>query len=165
MKRLLLLIILVGLSPILLAQKAEVTTFILVRHAEKANDGTSDPPLNEVGKKRALSLYETLSATKIDRIISTPLKRTRATMKHVALHSKLEIETYNYKNEMLLQELIKENSGQTILISGHSNTTPFLVNQLIGAQKFEQLDDQEYDKIFIVSCTKVGDGKVVVIKY
>ena len=165
MKRLLLLIILVGLSQMLIAQTGEVTTFILVRHAEKASDGTKDPPLNAIGQKRAYTLYETLSDTKIDKIISTPLKRTRATMKHVALNSKLEIETYDYRNEMLLQELINENAGKTILISGHSNTTPFLVNRLIGEQKFDQLDDDEYDKIFIVSCTKVGDGKLVVIKY
>ena len=165
MKRLVLLIFLIGLCPMLMAQENEVTTFILVRHAEKAKDGTNDPPLNGAGKKRAFLLHETLASTKIDKIVSTPFKRTMATMKHIASNNELEIETYDYKNEKLLQELIEENSGKTIMISGHSNTTPFLVNQLIGEQKYEQLDDNEYDKIFIVSCTKVGDGNVVIISY
>jgi len=165
MKKILFLILMIGLSTALEAQNKEVTTFILVRHAEKLKDDIKDPGLNGVGLKRAFLLKETLADTKIDKIISTPFKRTRATMKHVARNSELEIETYDYKNEQLLEELIKENAGQTIIISGHSNTTPFLVNKLIGEQKFEQLDEAEYDKIFIVSCTAVGNGKVVVVKY
>ena len=34
----------------------ETTTFILVRHAEKADDGTRNPPLSEVGVQRANDL-------------------------------------------------------------------------------------------------------------
>lgn len=165
MKKIVFLILMIGLSPILEAQNSDVTTFILIRHAEKAKEGGKDPMLNAVGKKRAARLSEVLADTKIDKIISTPFKRTMNTVKHIALKSYVEVETYDYRNQQLLEELVEKNKGKTILISGHSNTTPFLVNKLIGTEKYQQLDETEYDKIFIVSCTKVGDGKVVTIKY
>ena len=40
--------------------------------------------------------------------------------------------------------------GKTILIVGHSNTVPAMVNHLLKEEKLEQLGENEYDKIFIV---------------
>jgi broad specificity phosphatase PhoE len=40
--------------------------------------------------------------------------------------------------------------GKTILVVGHSNTIPALVNLLIGSAKYANLADTEYDKIWIL---------------
>lgn len=145
--------------------KKKITTFILTRHAEKENDGTDDPNLSAEGTKRAYRLSKVLSITDIDRILSTPYKRTEQTMKHIAREAGLEIETYDFQQKNLLKTLLKRNRGKTIVISGHSNTTPALVNQLIGQEKYQQLEENDYDKLFIVSCTSVGNGSEVVIEY
>ena len=147
------------------SKNEKVTTFILTRHAEKENDGTSDPKLSEAGLKRAIQLSEMLSDTKIDKIISTPYKRTRETVRQIAEKAGLEIGTYDHRDKKLLSSLLKANEGGTIVISGHSNTIPVLVNQLTGSNKYAQLDEDEYDKLFIVSCTKVGNGSEVVLIY
>ena len=38
-----------------------------------------------------------------------------------------------------------------MLIAGHSNTTPQLVNQLIGEDRFEDMDDSDNSTLFKVT--------------
>ena len=44
-----LLLLLAGCQPSAAQQEESPTTFILVRHAEKATDGSKNPPLTEQG--------------------------------------------------------------------------------------------------------------------
>ena len=57
--------------------------------------------------------------------------------------------------------MIDKESGGTVLISGHSNTTPMLVNRLIGKERYQQFDESDYDNLFIVMATEVGNGTVL----
>jgi broad specificity phosphatase PhoE len=50
--------------------------------------------------------------------------------------------------------------GKTVLIVGHSNTTPALVNLALGEDKYEQLDESAYGNIFIVSIDEKGEASV-----
>jgi len=51
----------------------------LVRHAERTEDGTRDPPISEEGWARAKLLAETLRDAGITHIHATDFKRTRQT--------------------------------------------------------------------------------------
>ena len=42
------------------------------------------------------------------------------------------------------------NLGNNVLIIGHSNSTPAFVNQLIGQEKYGQMDDYDNGSLFIV---------------
>ncbi|GAI92910.1 unnamed protein product, partial [marine sediment metagenome] len=53
-----------------------ITTIFLVRHAEKAQDSTSDPPLTSEGKARAQELAYILKHVPLVAIYSTPYIRT-----------------------------------------------------------------------------------------
>lgn len=139
----------------------KTTTFIFVRHAEKADDGTDDPPLNAVGNERAASLADHLEETNITAIYSTDYKRTRQTVQQIADTKGLKIQLYNPNNGQLFQNMIDKESGGTVLISGHSNTTPMLVNRLIGEERYQQFDESDYDNLFIVMATEVGNGTVL----
>lgn len=63
---------------------------------------------------------------------------------------------------MFIKKLIKDHQGEVVLIVGHSNTTPFLVNMVLGEEKFAQLDESAYDDVFIVKSKEVGKGTVEV---
>jgi len=147
------------------AQAQELTTFILVRHAEKADDGTKDPALSEEGKSRAQRLAAHLNSTDLTAVYSTPYHRTRSTVEDIAESHNLQILEYEPFAGDVLDEMLENNRGGIILISGHSNTTPHLVNTLIGKDMLEQLDESDYDNLFIVTISEIGNGKVVHVHY
>jgi 2,3-bisphosphoglycerate-dependent phosphoglycerate mutase len=148
------------------AQKP-VTTFILLRHAEKANDATADPELSEAGKKRAQSLAKFLAKTKVTAIYSTAYKRTRSTVAPLAKAKGLTVGTYNPAKPEELDAMIQKYSGGIIVIVGHSNTTPALINFLTGHEnEYKTFDDSEYGNLVIVPVTERGrDVKVIWLTY
>jgi broad specificity phosphatase PhoE len=143
-----------------LAYAQPVTTFILVRHAEKGNDGTKDPELSEAGLARAQSLAKLMQATKVDAIYSTPYKRTRNTVSPLAKEKGLDVLEYNKIEEM--DVLLKKYQGGTLIICGHSNTVPALANYLIGKDSYTAFEDTDYGNIIIVSVVERGKNTNVV---
>lgn len=164
MKRIILLLFISALTFNVSAQ-TDVTTFILVRHAEKSNDGTRDPSLSEEGIKRAEALNAMLRQADIAALYSSPYKRTKSTVQPIADAKGLEVNTYDPRSAAFLEDIMKKFKGKTIVISGHSNTTPNVVNALIGEDKFKQLSEDDYGKIYIVSVTEIGKGTATILTY
>lgn len=149
-----------------LAYQTEPTTLIFVRHAERAEDGTRNPPISEEGQKRAVNLYQALSEYDIKAIYSTPYKRTQMTAKPTADSLGLEVQEYGFEGiQDFLASLIIEHEGAAVLIVGHSNTTPALTNMVLGEEKFEQLEESAYGDIFIVMTSEFGSGEVKQSKF
>lgn len=143
-----------------------VTTFILVRHAEKSTEGGSDPELKPEGAKRAESLAVLFSKTNIDAVYSTNYKRTRNTVTPLATAKGLTVTTYNSMKTADLEALLTKHKGGTIVLAGHSNTVPEIANALVGEKKFEQFTDDDYGNIIVISVQQVGkDAKVVWLRY
>ena len=140
------------------------TTYVLVRHAEKANDGTKDPVLTKQGQERAERLTQMLLPTKVDVIYSTNYQRTRQTVMPLAEKLDLEVIAYNPFDKKAFLDLQEGTQGKTVLIVGHSNTVPAMVNQLIGKEQVNQLEEDEYDKLFIVSIIQ-KKAKVTTLSY
>ncbi|KYG73641.1 hypothetical protein AWW68_13205 [Roseivirga spongicola] len=165
MKKILVLCFLLGLAISPAFAQTDLTTFILVRHAEKSNDDPRDPSLSAEGEARAQKLAEVLAEQDIAAIYSTPFKRTRTTAEPLAQAKGLTVNVYDFRSQTYLQDMLKKHKGSTILISGHSNTTPMVANILLGSEKFKQLDEKEYGMIFIVTVSEIGKGTVTVLKY
>lgn len=163
MKKLSLITLLLTFSMLAFSQQ---TTFILVRHAEKADDGTRNPPLNEDGKVRANDLASLLANQEITALYSTPFKRTEETLQPIAEARGLEIMTYDpFAKDQWLVNLAKNHAGGTVVISGHSNTIPALANALLGSETFEQFDESDYTNLIIIVTNEVGKGKLVRLKF
>ena len=45
--------------------------------------------------------------------------------------------------------------GKTVLIVGHSNTTPMFANKILGKQVYKAIDDKNNSNLYIV--TVIGD--------
>ncbi len=144
------------------------TTVILVRHAEKGGDpGDRDPELNDPGRERPRTLPHVLGALDIDAIYSTPFLRTRNTAQPVADLLGVEI-TVTPPTRTMVDDIAatirRDHAGDVVLVVGHSNTIPPLVNAL-GAGPFEDLADEEYDDLFVVTLTADGTATVVRLRY
>lgn len=164
MKRIILLLFISALTFNVSAQ-TDVTTFILVRHAEKSKDNPRDPNLSEAGMKRAESLNAMLKQADIAALYSSPYKRTKNTVQPIADAKGLEVNTYDPRSAAFLEDIMIKFKGKTIVISGHSNTTPNVVNALIGEDRFKQLSEDDYGKIYVVSVTEIGKGTVTLLSY
>ena len=133
-------------------------TIYLVRHAEKAKDGTRDPALTKDGEKRALWLATYFKDKGLEAIYSSDYTRTRDTAAPTAKLTGLKVELYDARDLQEIADRAKAHGG-TVLISGHSNTTNVVTNLLAGTG-FEELDEKEYRLIFVV--TLKDDGSAVV---
>lgn len=131
------------------------TTFLIVRHAEKL-DGSSNTNLSTEGLNRAASLVDAARDSGVSAIYSTNYCRTAQTAQPLAstMNLPINVQGRNSSNDRLssclpdisvtlnnlaiqidtTQELtghiLSENAGDVILVVGHSNTVPGIVEQL-----------------------------------
>jgi 2,3-bisphosphoglycerate-dependent phosphoglycerate mutase len=167
MKKILGSVLLVLAANLLFAQENVITTFILIRHAEKdLTQSTNDPDLSAEGKARSVKLNELLKKASIQAIYSTPFKRTQQTVSAVAQEKGITVGTYQANKMEEIDAMIKQHAGGTVLLSGHSNTVPAILNYLIGEEKYKVLDDGDYGNVIVVSVTERGkNAKVVWLRY
>jgi len=137
----------------------EGTIVIAVRHAERADDGAEraarDPALSEVGSDRARCLARTLEHAGVTRVFSTDYVRTRSTARPVAEALGLEVEGYDPRALGTFADVLRD-AGGVVVVVGHSNTTPALVDAL-GGESVSPIDEHEYDRLYTVF---LGDGGV-----
>lgn len=144
----------------------DLTTIVLVRHAEKLDD-SSDPDLSEAGYKRAANLAEMFKDVDFDAVYSTNYIRTLETAKPVAEANDLSITEYDPRNpEGETKKWIENHSGETILISGHSNTTPTFANAVLDEEHFEEkFDESDYGNLLIITISEEGERKLLHLRY
>ena len=128
----------------------QVSTIILIRHAEKADTNTKDPSLSDTGNQRAEGLAKLFKDIPIDAFYATPYKRTIETITPIARANGKEILTYNPSDKNSTAAMINSGKGKRIIIAGHSNTIPQMVNTLIGKNEFTTMEESDYGKIWFL---------------
>jgi 2,3-bisphosphoglycerate-dependent phosphoglycerate mutase len=129
--------------------QAQNTTYYFIRHSEKI-DNSENPDLSEKGKIRAENWNKIFSETKFDAIYSTDFKRTIQTITPILNLRKLKPTIYNPKTIDI--ELFKnETKNKTVLVVGHSNSTPDFVNKLINEKKYEKIDETVFGNLYIIT--------------
>lgn len=140
------------------------TTVIIVRHAEKAAQPASDPPLTEEGQARARALYDAVKDAGVGAIITTQFARTVQTAAPTAssLHiTPRVVQASGADHVARVAAAVKALSGETVLVVGHSNTVPSIIAAL-GAKEPPAICDSEYDGFYVVRIA--ADGKATLIR-
>jgi broad specificity phosphatase PhoE len=145
------------------------TLVIAVRHAERSTDHPVDPSLSAAGQLRAQALASVLEHTGIVRIYSTQYLRTQQTAAPLAAVTGLaltirpidasNIATYAVD---LATEIRQYDRSEAVLVVGHSNTIPELVNALSGVT-VPPITEPEYDRIYMITVGR--EARVVSAKY
>jgi broad specificity phosphatase PhoE len=136
---------------------AQMTTFILVRHAEKdMTQSTNDPDLSDEGKARAVRLSQFLDKTELTVVYTTPFKRTSQTVEPTAKAKKLEVKTYTANEEKEIYAMLTQHAGGIVLVAGHSNTIPRFANYLLGYDKFSTFEDGDYGNLLVITVAERG---------
>ncbi|MBU2971299.1 histidine phosphatase family protein [Pseudoalteromonas sp. C2R02] len=151
-------LILIALCFTSLGAIAAPDKIFLLRHAEKLQG--NNPSLTSEGKQRAKWVASFLSEFKPSTLFSTDYNRTKETLAPLAEKTKMNVVIYNPRELNVFVDKIKKLNG-TIVIAGHSNTTPKLAG-LIDGKQYKQFDEKQFDRYFEINL--VGKKYITVIK-
>lgn len=132
-------------------ETVKTTTYYLIRHAEKdrSDPENEDPALTEEGTARAKNWAVYFDTITLDAVYSTKYVRTVMTATPTAEKKNLNVLPYNPRN-LYNEDFKKSTKDLTVLIVGHSNTTPAFVNKIIADKRFEDMDDTDNSSLFVV---------------
>jgi phosphohistidine phosphatase SixA len=139
---------------------------VLVRHAEKAANPPDDPHLTAEGAKRARDLAAAVGAANLTAIVTTQLLRTRETAQPAATAFGLTINPIQVDPEQpdahvnAMLAALRKQSGGSVLVVGHSNTVPKLI-QALGGPHLPEICESVYDRLFVVTPTP---GKTLIVQ-
>lgn len=136
------------------------TEVYFIRHAEKIKSGKDDPSLTKIGQDRAIYWAEVFKDVKFDAVYSTQTIRTVSTALPTSEQCDLELSIYDTKT-IDIKAIAEKHKGKSILIVGHSNTTPLLVNTLIGEDKYEEIKSNNNSNLYIVNYGKENTSVIL----
>jgi phosphohistidine phosphatase SixA len=144
--------------------KQKMTTYYLIRHAEKdrSDKSNKNPHLTEAGKKRAENWVKVLKDVKFDMVYTTNYNRTIETATPTAKANDLPLTIYN-PQDMASKEFMADTNGKIVLIVGHSNTTPQFVNSLLGDKKYDDIADDNNANLYIVTVSQNSKSSTVLV--
>jgi phosphohistidine phosphatase SixA len=133
--------------PLLLVTAAKAAPVIfIVRHAEKASSGGSEPELSPQGQKRADALAHILKDSQITSVFVTEFKRTHETATPTARATHVSPPVVPANDIGALVEKLRTLNGNA-LVGGHGNTIPDLLKAL-GIATLVSIPDDDYTEVF-----------------
>jgi phosphohistidine phosphatase SixA len=141
---------------------------LIVRHAEKEALPADDPPLTPSGRQRAQELVRVAQAfaaagAPVRELIASEAKRTHQTLEPLAASTGLPVTVVKAKDTAAIVNRILAVDGGIVVLAGHSNTLPAILEAL-GGPAGVIIADPEFDRIFAV--TGLGaQVNVVALRY
>ena len=149
-----------------LANDSFPKVYFLIRHAEK--DTTSEElNLSEAGTERSYKLADMFRQTRLDAVYTTLFSRSIQTVDSLTQMKAMPFQPYLNQNmkERFTEMLNRPEEGR-VLIVGHSNTVPAIVNFLAEKEIYNRtFEDDEYDNFIVLMRNKSGASIVYKLKY
>ncbi len=140
-------------------------TIILVRHADRVSGMAPDALLSPAGEERARQLSEILRDANVQRIYVTEVRRTQQTAEPIAARLHLKpIIIAKEDLDTLVSQLRKAGDDETVLVVGHADTVPQIIERL-GGGAAPPFRDNEYDRLTLLFTRAGGKAQVVMLRY
>lgn len=150
-------------------QRAAVTTVVVLRHAEKELGSIADAPLSPAGGRRAELLASMLGdGASIGRPVAiyvTDTRRSQQTAAPLARRLDLEPTVLDGEPQAIVAQIDREHHGEVVVVIGHSNTVPPIVEQLAGITGLPAFEDDDYGTIYVVSVPSLGKASILRLTY
>lgn len=144
---------------------ASAATILLIRHAERNPGMSPDVLLNAAGEQRARDLVDVLKDAGIKHIYVTEVRRTQQTAEPLAAQLHLKPEVIAAKDvDVLVSRLRSLGENETVLVVGHANTAPQVVDKL-GGGSVPPLGENEYDRLTVVYTGGGSSARVLTLRY
>jgi broad specificity phosphatase PhoE len=143
----------------------EPALVLLVRHAEKAKEAGSDPPLTAAGTQRAQDLALALRDAGVTAIITSQLRRTGDTATPLATALKLTPEVVQVGDDTdahatAVAAAVRRHAGEVVLVVGHSDTVPAIIAAL-GGPEMPEICATQFSNLFVLEPKPGGGARVV----
>jgi phosphohistidine phosphatase SixA len=162
MRVLLILVLLAG------SLSAAPSLVILVRHAEKDSQAT-DAPISAAGRERARELAHVIEAwtaagARIRALFATELQRTQQTLEPLSASVHVPITVVNANETVKLVKKILAFSGGIVIVAGHSNTLPEIMESL-GAPSGIEIAEADFSRLFVLTKPGTSPAHVIDLRY
>ena len=150
---------LAALSPL-----TPAATIILVRHAERLAGMAPDVLLSPPGEQRAKQLATLLKDSKLKAVFTTEVRRVQQTAEPTAQQFHLQPVVIPQKDvDALISRLQTLPDDETVLVVGHTNTVPAIVERLGGT--VPPLSDAEYDRMIVIVTRGKAKPSILTLRY
>ena len=122
---------------------------VIVRHAEKATNGGTDPDLSSVGRARADALARILKDSGITAIFTSEFKRTQETAAPTATSARVAPTVVAAKDTAALVAKLHQLNGNALVV-GHGDTIPNVIKAL-GINVPINIPEEDYSELLIVT--------------
>ena len=142
-----------------------MTTVILVRHADIDLPPLSDdPPLNSAGRERAETLAHVAGGAGVTTIFTSVFTRTKQTVGPLATRLGLG-PSEAPPPPVLASQVLSGSLGQVVVVAGHSNTVPQIIDAFGGPASVPVIGEREFDNLYVVTTGVPGEAILVRLKY
>ena len=128
------------------------TYYYVVRHAER-QDNSINSPLSNIGFQRAAILRDSLITKGIDSIFASTFMRTQQTAQSLATALGKSLRIYSPDTTNGLIAALKNIKGKEVLVVGHSDKVPDIVQGLSG-QPVPAIAYDDFDNLYIIKVKK-----------
>jgi len=147
---------------------ASTTVVVVMRHAEKADETSADPPLSAAGVARAgrlAAMFGQRSGFALDAIFVTQWHRTTATAAPLA--KRLGVPLIEVRDEdvgALEARILSEFRGQRVLVVAHSDSVPVIVHDLSRGAAVPPIAASEYGTTYVVAIPRWSRPTVLALR-
>jgi broad specificity phosphatase PhoE len=135
--------------------------FVVIRHAERTDDGTDDPALSDAGLRRSAELAGLLTAyAPGEAVYATRFRRAQQTAQAPAADWGVPVTTYDEQlsGRDLVTAIMTDHRQGTILVVGHSDTVPEVVGYLCQCP-VDPIAEDDFARLFTVELG--ADGTIL----
>jgi broad specificity phosphatase PhoE len=141
-----------------------MVTLLAVRHADiDLPPHSQDPELNAAGRVRADALAHVVGRSGVSTIFTSEFARTKQTVEPSARVLGL-VPRPAPPDATLARDALAGNFGDVVLIAGHSNTIPTILDAL-GAASLPVIGEREFDNLFVLTTHSGGGGELLHLRY
>jgi hypothetical protein len=146
------------------------TTIIIVRHAEPEGRLQDDPPLSELGRRRAELLARTLADVDVirglDAIYAVPLRAASQTAAPLAAMLQQPVIAADDSDlTQLMDGIVYDYKGKIVLVVARGEHLPLMTAELGGHKSTPAVAEDEYTNLYVVSIPWSGRTKTLRVQY
>ncbi len=146
------------------------TTIVFVRHTDTDASVAEDPPLSELGRRRAELLADFLQdvdvIASVNAIFVGHNKRTEQTAAVLAGRLNVPVEARDQDNLVsYIRYVMRHHVGEIVLVVADGDMLSAMIDEIHGSKRLPPFDPKDFNELYIVTSPWYGKVKTLRLHY